>query len=230
MHNEWNAFRNHIQLAGLAITYHTHRATGAYATYDDPLDHDWEQANSHLLNGWTRESFAEAMGYRGMTLREFFMKKEEIEQTPLPVMLEIREAPPWSHDVDLYQPNMPYAGYGKEAIEPPLIVHTVPLPGFIDLMGPNGKVPEGTVDYHISLCFTNELGRFDLFKWNDGVTKGREVYEEFRQKWNGKPALARVSVATGGAADILSLISEDEGDLMKRPCANGDAQRRWLLG
>ena len=49
------------------------------------------------------------------------------------------------------------------------------------------------------------------------MTKGREVYEEFRKKWNGKPALARVRVATGGAADILSLISPDEGDLMKDP-------------
>ena len=74
------------------------------------------------------------------------------------------------------------------------------------------------VDYHISLCFTNELGRFDLYNWNDGVQKGLEAYAALRHKWDGAHAFAHVQIAGGGSATILSLTPPAvEGNLLHEP-------------
>ena len=230
MHNEWNAFRHHIELRGGAKeTHYRHEETGVVTTYSDPRDAEWEHAHSDLVGTWTRQSFAESHGYRGMTLREFFVRKEEIEGMPLLVRLVVPEAPEWSYTRDLYQPRMPNDEHGDQLYPPLLIVQIVPLPGFPDLMGPNGKIPEGTVDYHISLCFTNELGRFDLYNWNDGVRQGLAVHEGLRERWDGKEAVARVWIATGGAATVLSLTVEQEGDMMEDPVvmAMHNAGRFW---
>ena len=218
MHNEWNAFQYHkeIQGEGKKISHVNHEPTGAWATYEDPMDKNWEEANPTLVYGWTRESFAKDHGYRGLTMREFFLKKAEIEKTQLAVRLVVAEAPYWDYKRDLYQPKLPYEN--NEQLYPPLLVVKIePLHGFPDLMGPNGRIPEGTVDYHISLCFTNELGRVNLYDWNEGVRQGLEIYEGFRQRWDGRNAIVRVRIATGGAGDIQSLVVPGTGDLMQDP-------------
>ena len=231
MHSEWNAFQydKDLQGEGKKTSYHYHEPTGAYATYDDPMDSKWEEANKEMLNGWTRETFAASHGFRGLTLREFFLLKAEIEKTPLPVRLVVPEAPEWDYRVDLYQPKLPRDEHGEQIYPPLLMVQIVPLHGFPDLMGPNGKIPEGTVDYHISLCFTNELGRVDLYNWNEGIRRGLDIYEGFRQRLDGKNATARVRIATGGAVDILSLKSPGVGDLMEDPVLTAlhNAGRYW---
>ena len=40
--------------------------------------------------------------------------------------------------------------------------------------------------YHISLCFTNEIHRFNLFDQSDGIERGKAVYNRLRDRYDGQ--------------------------------------------
>ena len=44
----------------------------------------------------------------------------------------------------------------------------------------------GETPYHISLCFTNEIHRFNLFNQIEGIETGKAVYNRLRARYNGQ--------------------------------------------
>ena len=66
--------------------------------------------------------------------------------------------------------------------------------------------------YHISLCYTNELHRFNLYDFMRGLKKGKDVYEKVRDRYNGKIAHLRGKIRTGSVAiDANTVVFEENG-------------------
>lgn len=154
---------------------------------------------------------AEVLGEEG-SLTDRRLSQEEWEErvgrlheSGLPVRLFL-DPPP--DDESLFEPSVPpewvsdghdeRGGYWLTR-EPELLrIKTRPRRDFAHLRNRGRR--EGEV-YHIPLCFTNELHRFDLRDRSGGVRRGLAAYEELRQRYHGRTAVLRGRVA-GTALEI----------------------------
>ena len=116
---------------------------------------------------------------RGVRPEDRDKLKEVYEKYDLRVKLKVHPLPPeeekyqtTAKDVDLLQ------------------IYTEPNPKdeFFEMAF---KKVDGANPYHISLCYTNELHRFNLFNFSDGVRRGKEVYHLIINKFDGKGAFLR---------------------------------------
>ena len=78
---------------------------------------------------------------------------------------------------------------GEQHTAPLLQIHIEKGSKFVELAGREFSKEEAPFDYHISLCFTNELHRFDLLHSDNGVKLGKEAYNRLRESYNGKEAI-----------------------------------------
>jgi hypothetical protein len=62
---------------------------------------------------------------------------------------------------------------------------------FVEFSGRQFTREDAPFDYHISLCFTNELHRFDLLHSERGVELGQAAYNRLREKYDGKEVLLK---------------------------------------
>ena len=70
--------------------------------------------------------------------------------------------------------------------------------------------------FHISLCFTNELCRFDLYNKDNGIEVGYQKYMDLRDKYNGKEAHVEARIHENAIATVTA-IHTDAGDLFLEP-------------
>ena len=78
-----------------------------------------------------------------------------------------------------------------EIDRPLLMIKTRPLQHFIHRIGRRVQQSDVDWDYHISLCFTNELHRFDLRNDDNGVRLGKATYNRLREQFNGKECILK---------------------------------------
>ena len=71
------------------------------------------------------------------------------------------------------------------------------------------KKVDGANPYHLSLCYTNELHRFNLFNFSDGVRRGKEVYQRIINKFDGKEAFLRGYMTNSSAFNVQYIIMPD---------------------
>jgi hypothetical protein len=99
-------------------------------------------------------------------------------------------------DDSLFEPR-PHAEFVPETTggywhEPPpllLRIRVKPLHGFVELRDRRRRHSEEA--YHIPLCRTSEVHRFDLRDKSSGVRQARRIYERLRETYNGKLAVLR---------------------------------------
>jgi len=116
-----------------------------------------------------------------------------IRNEGLPVRLFVDEFP---EDDSLFEPR-PHAEFVPETTggywhEPPpllLRIRVKPLHGFVELRDRRRRHSEEA--YHIPLCRTSEVHRFDLRDKSSGVRQARRIYERLRETYNGKLAVLR---------------------------------------
>ena len=122
-------------------------------------------------------------------------RTRSMRERGLPVRLFMEELP---EDDGLYEsrvhaefvedPNHPSGGYWHEAPPALLMIKVKPLPGFTSLRDRRRRPSEL---YHIALCLTSELHRFDLRDGSAGVRVARGLYGGLRERYHGKRALLR---------------------------------------
>ena len=52
-------------------------------------------------------------------------------------------------------------------------------------------------EYHISLCYTSDLHRFNLYDFTNGLAQGKAAYDRIRERYDGKVAHLRGTIRTG---------------------------------
>ena len=119
-------------------------------------------------------------------------RAQAIRERGLPVRLPLAELP---EDVNLYNPrkhaefvedpNHSDGGYWLEAEPELLSIELKPLSGFMKLRDRRRRHSEV---YHLPLCYTDDLHRFDLRDASDGVRAATGVYERLRDRYHGKRA------------------------------------------
>jgi hypothetical protein len=135
---------------------------------------------------------------RRISQEEFDRRREIIETHGMPVRLIVNPLP---EDSDLYEANTQEwvddenserGGYYRDRAEL-LMISLVPVrnlgAGFQRLRERPRR--RGQPDYHISLCFTNELHRFNLYDRHQGVQRGKAAYQTLRNRYNGRLAVLR---------------------------------------
>ena len=66
--------------------------------------------------------------------------------------------------------------------------------------------------YHISLCYTNDLHRFNLYDFMRGLRRGKDVCDRVRNRYNGKIAHLRGRIRTGSVAiEAQTVVYEEDG-------------------
>jgi hypothetical protein len=100
-----------------------------------------------------------------------------------PRLYEPSVEPEWVNDE-----NHERGGYWLELEAPLLMIKTRPRRGFTHLRNRPRRPGEM---YHVPLCFTNELHRFDLRDRGVGVRLGLAEYEKLRQRYHGRAAVLR---------------------------------------
>ena len=174
-------------------------------TYDEGNpEADWN-AYQRAWNEW--DWYKDLYEQRGVRPSDRRRLKFIYETYGIPVMLRV---------VDL--PTDP-AVYGKRHDNPPLLqIHTDPHPNgnFFEMAF---KEVVGANPYHISLCFTSELHKFNLYNPTEGIRIGKEAYERLKRMCHGKEAFLRGSLSGNTAFNIHSIVLSDitlridEGDL-----------------
>ena len=97
-----------------------------------------------------------------------------------------------------------------------LKIYTRPLAD-TRLLHDNEQIP--TTEYnmfHISLCFTNELCRFNLYDKDKGINTGYDKYMELKTKYHGKVAHVEARILDNAIATITAIHTE-AGDLFLEP-------------
>ena len=130
---------------------------------------------------------------RRLTQEVFEERGWRIRNEGLPVQLFVDEFP---EDDALFEPRPhaefvpePQGGYWHEP--PPLLlrIRVKPLQGFVKLRDRRRRHSEAA--YHIPLCHTDEVHRFDLRDASLGVQQARRFYERLRERYDGKQAVLR---------------------------------------
>ena len=129
---------------------------------------------------------------RRLTQEVFEERGWRIRNEGLPVQLFVDEFP---EDDALFEPrphaefvSEPQGGYWHEP--PPLLlrIRVKPLQGFVKLRDRRRRHSEAA--YHIPLCHTDEVHRFDLRDASLGV-QARRFYGRLRERYDGKQAVLR---------------------------------------
>ena len=121
-------------------------------------------------------------------------RAQAIRERGLPVRLFLRELPedenlyePRKHAEFVNDPHHPDGGYWHEAPSALLWIELKPLPGFTQLRERRRRHSEAP--YHLPLCYTNELHRFDLRNWAAGIRVAKAFYARLREKYDGREAM-----------------------------------------
>jgi hypothetical protein len=101
---------------------------------------------------------------------------------------------PLPEDPDLYLPtpvgwwvndeNHAEGGYWYEKSPVLLMIRTRFRRGALTFTDRRRRRDE--TPYHISLCFTNEIHRFNLFDQSDGIERGKAIYNRLRARYDGQ--------------------------------------------
>jgi len=90
---------------------------------------------------------------------------------------------PRKHAEFVEDPNHHDGGYWLK-LEPELLgIEFKPVPGFTKLHDRRHSEV-----YHLPLCFTDELHRFDLRDASEGIRVAKGLYERLRERYHGKRA------------------------------------------
>jgi hypothetical protein len=135
---------------------------------------------------------------RRLTAEEWDRRVEIIEQHGLPVRLTLDPLP---EDPEVYEPDAQEwveddhhetGGYYRDK-KVLLRIRLIPVhdlgKGFQKLADRPRR--RGEDPYHIGLCFTNELHRFDVYDRRNGVRKGQAAYMALRAKYNDRLAILK---------------------------------------
>ena len=79
-------------------------------------------------------------------------------------------------------------------------------------------------EYHISLCYTSDLHRFNLYDFMNGLVKGKEAYDRIRKRYDGKVAHLYGTIRTG------SLKIGNGTIILKRKQITGKSEREYSEG
>ena len=129
---------------------------------------------------------------RRMSEEEWDRGRGEIEERGLPVRLILDDPPedPEAYDPDhrewVEDDNHRDGGYFRNNREL-LRVRLRPLEGFAKMS--NRKRRRGEPSYHVALCYTDELHRFDLYDRRHGVQLGLAAYKTLRARYQGRTAV-----------------------------------------
>ena len=127
---------------------------------------------------------------RNLTQGEAWWLQELLETHGLHVILEMDPLP--TNDL-FYQKKPKYWDdtAWEEKDVPLLQIHIRKGDQFVEYAGREFSREEAPFDYHISLCFTNELHRFDLLRSDNGVQLGKAAYNRLRDTYNGKHVMLK---------------------------------------
>jgi len=142
-------------------------------------------SNSYEHREWAKAKDAHD---RNMTAEEQEWLKGQLETHGLHVTFHIDPLPT---DQNAYGKASKYwdeAEYAEKDA-PLLQIRITKGSHFVEYSGREYSDDEITFDYHISLCFTNELHRFDLLDSNRGVELGKAAYNKLRETYNGKEVM-----------------------------------------
>ena len=129
---------------------------------------------------------------------------EDIEENGMHFVLDFPDLP--QENMLPYQPRTE----NRELLK----IITRPLPD-TRLLHDQALVP--TTEYnmfHISLCFTNELCRFNLYDKDEGINTGYDKYMALRKKYDGKEAHIEAKIRENAIATVTA-IHTDVGDLFE---------------
>jgi hypothetical protein len=124
---------------------------------------------------------------RHLSKDEFDWIADNLHRHGLDVVIHVDPLPDKLELFDKYDTH--YDDEGIEKKKPLLQIRLTPGPLFIEIVGRlwTDEEKKEQVDYHLSLCFTSDLHRFNLLDSEDGVRKGKAAYEDLR-KYDGKAA------------------------------------------
>ena len=152
---------------------------------------------------------------RGISHETLDERSQVIQEQGLPVVLLLRELPEdmgagRKHSEFVEDPNHPDGGYWHS--EPPelLRIELKPLEGFTKLHDRRHPSKHNLSGYHIPLCYSDELHRFNLRDAFEGVGVARGVYERIRARYHGRHALLHGWLQ--GATLTLSRRTDVEGN------------------
>ena len=100
-----------------------------------------------------------------------------------------------------------------------LQIRMEPVDDFFLPLAKSGSYTPDSGEYHISLCYTSDLHRFDLYNFNNGLQKGKNAYDEVIKRYDGKIAHIRGRVRTGSVLigkDTRVYIVDDPSDTGRR--------------
>jgi hypothetical protein len=78
-----------------------------------------------------------------------------------------------------------------------LQIRVEPVEEYFLPLARSGSYMPDSGEYHISLCYTSDLHRFNLYDFTDGLVKGKQAYDRVRQRYDGKLAHLRGKIRTG---------------------------------
>ena len=91
---------------------------------------------------------------------------------------------------------------------------------FLPLAKSRTYMPD-TGKYHISLCYTSDLHRFNLYDFTDGLQKGKAAYDRVRERYDGKVAHLRGTIRTG------SLKIGNNTRVLEKKRVRGKSEKRY---
>ena len=141
--------------------------------YKGDTDEEWYEYNRYWKEWDQYRDLHKERGVRPLDRRRI---TETYEKYGLRVKLKVKELPDEEYAYDLYNKD------------PPLLqIYTEPYPTdeFFDMAF---KKVKGANPYHISLCYANELHRFNLYDAKAGLRVGMGAYERLRNVCNGQIA------------------------------------------
>jgi hypothetical protein len=140
-----------------------------------------------ITEGQSNPRDAEEAHSRNLTTRDLYWLQDLLQTHGLHVVLEIDPLP--TNESVYEKPTKYWEQEGDnwtEKDKPLLQIHIKKGSHFVEYSGREFSKEEAPFDYHISLCFTNELHRFDLYRSENGVELGKAAYTRLRDKYNGR--------------------------------------------
>ena len=169
---EWEHFRN-------AVRNHNRIKDRA-----QPLP--MEQVSRSVDDKWMREKLA-SRGYRNYGQQE----KRQAEQQRFGFLVRMKVESIdniWWHHQNEFNPQNQDPTFLQIELEP--------IEEFFLPLARTGQYQPDS-PYHISLCYTNDLHRFDLYNFENGVTRGKAAYDRLIERYDGQIAHLRGDMRTG---------------------------------
>ena len=151
-----------------------------------PLDVSEVEYEDRYENDDTRAKLARR-AFRNIT--EQNQRKEEQRRFGFKVLMNVES-------IDHQWENEPWRFDPKHQDGAFLQIRCVPIAQYFL---PLAKTAQYRPDspYHISLCYTHDLHRFNLYDFMAGLTTGKTVYDRVRERYHGKIAHIRGEIRTG---------------------------------